>query len=171
MSETIGRSQRPGGETLAAVKPWLDGAAGKPFFLFFHLYEPHTPYEPPEPFASRYRNPYDGEIAAADQVVGDLVAELKRLGVYDQAIVVLLSDHGEGLGDHGEEQHSIFVYREDLQVPLLLKLPGSRQGGGTIHGVAQLVDVAPTLLSLVGLPRPKELTGSMPLKSSDEPSL
>ncbi|HEY0783613.1 MAG TPA: sulfatase-like hydrolase/transferase, partial [Thermoanaerobaculia bacterium] len=152
--------QRPGAQTAKLALDWLRPRAGRPFFLLLHLYEPHFPYEPPEPYASRYKSHYDGEIATADAVVGDFLGELKRLGVYDKAIVVVLSDHGEGLGDHGEEQHSIFVYREDLQVPLLLKLPGSRQGGGTIHGVAQLVDVAPTLLALVGLPRPKELTGA-----------
>ncbi len=162
MSETIGRSQRPGAETLAAAKPWLEGAAGKPFFLFFHLYEPHTPYEPPEPFASRYKNPYDGEIAAADQVVGGLVAELKRLGVYDQAIVVLLSDHGEGLMDHGEQEHGILLYREALQVPLLLKLPGGAMAGTRVAAPAGLTDVAPTLLALVGLkPAPGEHGSSL----------
>jgi arylsulfatase A-like enzyme/Tfp pilus assembly protein PilF len=165
MSETIGRSQRPGGETLAAAKPWLaSGAstAGKPFFLFFHLYEPHTPYEPPEPFASRYKNPYDGEIAAADQVVGDLVAELKRLGVYDRAIVVLLSDHGEGLMDHGEQEHGILLYREALQVPLLLKLPGGALAGTRVAAPAGLTDVAPTLLALAGLkPDPAQHGGSL----------
>ena len=64
------------------------------FFLFFHLYEPHAPYQPPEPFRSRFALPYDGEIAAADQVVGRLLDELRRLGVYDRALVLLLSDHG-----------------------------------------------------------------------------
>ncbi len=157
MSETLGRSQRPGAETLAAAKPWIEQAAGGPFFLFFHLYEPHSPYEPPEPFASRYRNAYDGEIATADQVVGELIAELKRLGVYDQAIVVLVSDHGEGLMEHGEQEHGILLYREALQVPLILKLPGGARGGSRAGAPAELIDVAPTLLSLAGLkPAPGE---------------
>jgi arylsulfatase A-like enzyme/thioredoxin-like negative regulator of GroEL len=162
MSETIGRSQRSGAETLAAVEPWLAQAAAGPFFLFFHLYEPHTPYEPPEPYASRYRNPYDGEIATADQVVGDLVAELKRLGIYDRSIVVLLSDHGEGLMDHGEQEHGILLYREALQVPLVLKLPGGALAGTRVAAPAGLVDVAPTLLSLVRLaPQPAQHGGSL----------
>ncbi len=152
MSETLGRSQRPGAETLAAATPWIEQAAGGPFFLFFHLYEPHTPYEPPEPFASRYPNAYDGEIATADQVVGNLIAELKRLGVYDHAIVVLLADHGEGLMDHGEQEHGILLYREALQVPLILKLPGGRLAGTRVAAPAALIDVAPSLLALVGAP-------------------
>jgi len=173
MSETLGRSQRPGAETLAAARPWIDkAAAGGPFFFFLHLYEPHTPYEPPEPFASRYAGrPYDGEIATADQVVGDLVAELKRLGVYDRAIVVLVSDHGEGLMDHGEQEHGILLYREALQVPLLLKLPGGRLGGTRVAAPAALIDVAPTLLALVGIrPQPSQHGGSLLALARPHPS-
>ncbi len=156
----LGGSARPGDETLAAVEPWLGRvAAGKPFFLFFHLFEPHMPYAPPEPFASRYRDPYDGEVAAADAVVGRLIARLRELGVYERAAVVLFSDHGEGLGDHGEEEHGIFLYREALQVPLLLKLPGNVRGGERVSTPVGLVDVYPTLLDLLGLPRGVELPG------------
>ncbi len=129
----------------------MKGRGGKPFFLFLHLYEPHTPYEPPEPFASRYRTaPYDGEIATADAVVGTVIAALKRGGWYDKAIIVLLSDHGEGLGEHGEEQHGVFLYRETLQVPLLLKLPEGARAGTTVTTPAALVDIAPTLFALAG---------------------
>src|SRR5262249_60081902 len=98
--------------------------AGKPFFAFLHLYEPHTPYEPPEPYKSRYREPYDGEIAAADAIVGKFLSLLKENSLYEKALIFFLSDHGEGLGDHGEAEHGMFLYRETLQVPLLVKLPG-----------------------------------------------
>ena len=101
----------------------------RPFFLFLHIYEPHFPYEPPEPFRSRYGATYDGEVAASDAVVGEFLGQLKRDGIYDRAIILLVSDHGEGLGDHGEQEHGILLYREVLHVPLLLKLPGSRDGG------------------------------------------
>src|SRR6476646_4717268 len=77
---------RPGGETLKLSRPWLESAKDKPFFFFFHIYEPHTPYAPPEPYASKYPSKYDGEIATADHVVGELIDELKRLGVYDRAL-------------------------------------------------------------------------------------
>jgi len=160
MSESIGRSQRPGAETLALARPWVEKVASEPFFFFLHLYEPHTPYEPAEPFASRYANPYDGEIATADRVVGDLVADLKRLDIYDRAIVVLLSDHGEGLMDHGEQEHGILLYREAIQVPLILKLPGGRLAGTRAASPAALIDVAPTLLSLVGLKPPPSQRGA-----------
>lgn len=156
----LGGLQRAGSETLDRIVPWLDGAAAGPFFLFFHIYEPHTPYTPPEPFASRYPSAYDGEIAAADAIVGRLFEELRRLGVYDRAIIVLLSDHGEGLGEHGEDEHGLFLYRESLQVPLLLKLPGGARGGERVSAPAQLIDVAPTLLGLVGRPVPAGLHGA-----------
>jgi arylsulfatase A-like enzyme/Flp pilus assembly protein TadD len=155
----LGGLQRPGAETLALAKPWLATVAGKPFFLFFHIYEPHTPYAPPEPFASRYASKYDGEIAASDQIVGDLLAELRRLGVYDKALIVLLSDHGEGLGEHGEEEHGVLLYREAIHIPLLLKLPGGALAGQSVAKPAGITDVAPTVLALLGLDVPKALPG------------
>src|SRR5206468_3581928 len=91
--ERLDTIQRPGMETVAAALGWLAPRAGKPFFLFLHLYEPHTPYRPLEPFATRYRDsPYDGEIATADAAVGHFLDELRRLGVYDRALVALVSD-------------------------------------------------------------------------------
>jgi choline-sulfatase len=160
LGAALGQSRRPGRETARVAIDWLRKTAGGPFFLFLHLYEPHSPYTPPEPFASRYKpSPYDGEIAEADAVVGEVLAELDRLGVYQRAIVLLLSDHGEGLGEHGEQEHGLLLYRTTLQVPLLLKLPGSRLGGGSVAAPVQLVDVYPTLLSLAGIQPPAGLPG------------
>lgn len=162
LNDPMGSSQRAGAETAERAIAWVRGAAhgARPFFVFLHLYEPHSPYTPPEPYASRYRDhPYDGEIATADAVVGTFLGQLKRLGVYDNAVVVLLSDHGEGLGDHGEQEHGILLYREALQVPLLLKLPGSRLGGSRVAAPAQLVDVFPTVLALAGVEAPAGLPG------------
>src|SRR5262249_47906343 len=135
---------------------------------FLHVYEPHSPYEPPEPFASRYANKYDGEIAAADAVVGGFVSFLKDKGLYDRSIVVFLSDHGEGLGDHGEGEHGIFLYREALQVPLLVKLPKNARAGETVKAPAQLLDVAPSLKRLAGIGAEKE-TGSDLLALDEKP--
>ncbi len=155
----LGRLQRPGTETLAAASEWLGGVAGSPFFLFLHLYEPHAPYAPPPPFAGRYDDRYDGEVAAADAVVAGLIGRLEELGVYDEALVVLLSDHGEGLMDHGEMDHLILIYRETIQVPLIVKLPGGERGGERVATGAQLSDVAPTVYSLAGLAAPDGLAG------------
>ncbi|MFP5285977.1 MAG: sulfatase, partial [Thermoanaerobaculia bacterium] len=165
----LGGMQRPGSETLKLSLDWLRGAKDEPFFFFFHIYEPHTPYAPPEPFASRYPSRYDGEIAAADKIVGDLLSALEGFEVYDDALIVLVSDHGEGLGDHGEEEHGVLLYDEAIHVPLIVKLPGGKRAGSTISKPAQLTDVVPTVLSLLGLPLPEDLKGTSLLELEEAP--
>jgi arylsulfatase A-like enzyme/Flp pilus assembly protein TadD len=156
----IGNVQRSGFETEKIAEKWIEKQGAKPFFYFLHLYEPHTPYTPPEPYLSRYRSsPYDGEIATADAVVGRFVAFLREKQLYDRSLVVLLSDHGEGLGQHGEDEHGLLLYRETLHVPLLLKLPGARRSGTTIDGPAGLVDVLPTVAGALGVAIPRETDG------------
>lgn len=152
-------AERPGRETLEVAAEWLRGAADEPLLLFFHIYEPHTPYAPPEPFASRYPSAYDGEVAQADRIVGELLDELRELGIYDRALILFLSDHGEGLGDHGFDEHGLVLYREAIQVPLIVKLPEGRRAGDTVDAAAQLVDVVPTVAGLLGLPAPEGLPG------------
>jgi len=152
--------QRSGYTTLALATEWLARHKDGPFFFFFHVYEPHVPYEPPEPFRSRYGATYDGEVATTDDVVGRFLGELKKLGVYDKAVVIFTSDHGEGLGDHGEEQHSILLYMEAIRVPLMLKLPGSAGAGRRVTVPVQLSDILPTVTSLVRLETPKEVSGT-----------
>ncbi len=162
-----GAMSRRGGETLEASRAWLRAAAAEKFFFFFHIYELHLPWEAPEPFASQFEDPYDAEVAAADAVVGELIEELKALGVYDEAIIVVLSDHGEGLRTHGYLEHGFFLYREDIQVPLLLKLPNQQQGGTRKVADVQLVDVYPTLAELVGLEVDETLPGCSLLRLPD----
>jgi len=148
----LGAIQRSGFESERIAEEWVGAHADRPFFFFLHIYEPHTPYAPPEPFATTYKDrPYDGEIAAADAIVGKFLAFLKTKGLYDGAAVILLSDHGEGLGDHGEQEHGLLLYRETLHVPLLVKLPGRRRAGESVARPVGLVDVFPTVLDLVGL--------------------
>jgi choline-sulfatase len=145
--------QRSGRETLKHALAWILGHREQPFFFFLHLYEPHAPYEPPEPFKSRYPSAYDGEIAAADAIVGELVRSLKASGLYDPAIIIFTSDHGEGLEDHGEDQHGILLYREALWVPLLVKLPGSHQAD-SISRSTPLAHLFGTVLRLAGIDLP-----------------
>lgn len=153
--QVVGRVQRPGDQTAAALEAWIDGVASRPFLAFLHLYEPHSPYTPPEPWKSRYAgSPYDGEVAAADAVVGRFLDHLRGKGLYDRAIVVLFSDHGEALGEHGEDEHGIFLYRETTHVPLMIRLPGGLRGGERIASLTALTDVFPTITSLLGLPAP-----------------
>ena len=152
---TSSEYQRSGEATRVALSRWLDTVGRKPFFALFHLYEPHAPYTPPEPFRSKYTDAYDGEIAAADDIVGRFLAELKQRGIYDRAVIVLLSDHGEGLGDHGEQQHGALLYTEEIRVPLLIKLPKNTRGGTRIGGHAALVDIVPTVEAIVGATKTK----------------
>ena len=157
----IGRVQRNGRETAQALEKWLDANRGKPFFALLHLYEPHSPYTPPEPYLSRYRNRYDGEIAYADAIVGEFLAHLKQHDLYDKTLIILLSDHGEGLDDHGEDEHGIFLYREALQVPLILKLPDGAKRGTTVDAPVQLIDILPTIAerTATALPADKRRAG------------
>jgi choline-sulfatase len=155
--KATGEVQRDGADTLAAAEKWLDGLSTDRFFLFLHLYEPHSPYTPPARFA-RY-DPYDGEIAYSDELVGRLADSLKRRGLYDAATIVLLSDHGEGLGDHGEMEHGIFIYGETIRIPLLIKLPHGRRAGRRVSDPVQHIDLVPTLLSMSGAPVADGLRG------------
>jgi arylsulfatase A-like enzyme/tetratricopeptide (TPR) repeat protein len=163
--------QRPGHTTEALAREWVQARKDAPFFFFLHLYEPHVPYDPPEPFRSRYTLAYDGEIATADGIVGDFLDFLRSAGVYDRALIVVTSDHGEGLGDHGEDQHSILLYREALQVPLLLKLPGSPRAGESVDAPAQLADLAPTVTEVLGLETPAAAKGASLLRLPSSRSL
>jgi choline-sulfatase len=163
-AEILDLAQRPGTVTVAAARAWLDRerfeAANRPFFLFVHLYEPHAPYAPPEPFRSRYPGaPYDGEVATADAAVGELLDDLRARGLYDRCVVALVSDHGEGLGEHGESKHGVFLYRTTLHVPMLIRLPGARRAGAAVDSPVGLVDLVPTLLAAAGLDVPDGLDG------------
>jgi choline-sulfatase len=164
-----GSLQRSGSETAAIARRWIEQNRNEPFLFLMHLFEPHAPYAPPPPFAGRYPLAYDGEIAAVDQIVGELLDALRTSGIYEKAIIVIVSDHGEGLMDHGEQEHGIFLYREALQVPLLLKLPGSRDGGKSIPEPVGLTDLFPTIAKLVGATVPPGLAGSSLLETPAKP--
>jgi Flp pilus assembly protein TadD len=144
--QSLGAVQRGGAKTIAAARTWLTSHPNGPLFYFLHLYEPHAPYDAPEPFRSRGHTAYDAEIEYTDALLGEFFAFLKTRGLYDNALIVVLSDHGEGLGDHDEDEHGIFLYREALQVPLLVKLPANARAGTTIHTPVGLVDVAGIVL-------------------------
>jgi Arylsulfatase A and related enzymes len=150
---SIGRAQRSGDATRELAQKWIGDHSrdSQPFFFFFHIYEPHTPYEPVEPFRSRYTSAYDGEVATADDIVGKFLDYLRQEGIYDRATIILMSDHGEGLGDHGEDEHGILLYRETLQVPLILKLPHAAQKGLSVSAPVQLIDIFPTIANAFGV--------------------
>jgi len=166
--EALGKLQRAAGESIAIAQPWIESHKAKPFFYFLHLFEPHGPYEPVEPFRSRYASPYDGEIATVDDALGHFLDFLRSAGVYERAVIILMSDHGEGLGDHGEAEHGIFLYKEAIHVPLLIKLPHQQDGGSARSEVAQLVDILPTVCTLTGVAIPANLPGRFLLGNSEQ---
>ncbi len=155
VKSSFGIKERRAEDVVKSALGWLEkqaASSGAPFFMFVHLFDPHTKYDPPEPFLSKYAdNPYDGEIAYTDSQVGVLLAGLKELGLYDNTVVVLTSDHGESLGEHGEKSHIIFIYNSTIWVPLVIKAPGGRYAGTVVNGIVRHIDILPTMLEVAGI--------------------
>jgi choline-sulfatase len=150
--EDMGEQQRDGATSVASLLEWIEAQGDRRFFAFLHLYEPHTPYAPPSPFKEAFADsPYDGEIAYADELVGRLLAALRANGALDHTIVAVTADHGEGLGEHGEQEHGFLLYRETVRVPLVLRLPGAAHAGTRVAAVVGQVDLPATLLDLAGV--------------------
>ncbi len=148
----VGLVERKATESVDHSIAWLSHRPAKPFFFWLHLYDPHSGYDPPEPFHSEYRDHlYDGEIAYADSQLGRLIAWLKQNHLYDNTAIVLASDHGESLGEHGEKEHGFFLYNATLQVPLVIKPVAPGPGGERVSDVVEITAVAPTLLKLAGI--------------------
>jgi choline-sulfatase len=149
----IGLVDRKAGESVSRAIAWLRPMSHRPFFFWLHLYDPHSPYDPPEPFRTQYKtHPYDGEIAYADHELGRLIVWLKQNQLYDHTAIVLLSDHGESLGDHGEKEHGFFVYDSTVHIPLIVKPPaGSGFRGERVSRPVETVAVASTLIRLAGM--------------------
>ena len=152
--------QRRADEVVGHALAWLDRHPKRPFFMWVHLYDAHDPYDPPEPYKSRYASdPYDGAIAYEDATVGKLLRQLKLRGLHDGAVIAVMADHGESLGAHGEDTHGIFLYDETIRVPWLIKLPHANAVGKRIENRVELVDVLPTLLQEARIEIPKEVQG------------
>ncbi len=153
---SMGDIQRRGDVTVEHALSWIgERGAKEKFFAWVHLYDPHAPYDPPEPFASRYAgHPYNGEIAWTDELVGRLLAGLEARGLTERTIVAVIADHGESLGEHGEHGHGFFIYEPTTHVPLLLAGPYAGLEGRRISSVVRNVDLAPTLLDLLGVGGP-----------------
>lgn len=151
-STLLAEHQRSAGAVEELAGPWIERAAAgtRPFFAWVHFYDPHSPYTPPPPYAARYAGrPYDGEVAYVDAVLGLLMLRLDRLGIRERTLVVVTSDHGEGLGDHGEAEHGFFVYDTTVRVPLIMRWPGMLAAGLRTRTPARSIDLVPTILDLV----------------------
>jgi arylsulfatase A-like enzyme/tetratricopeptide (TPR) repeat protein len=152
-------AQRRANEVADDAMAWLSTGGKGPFFAWVHFYDPHAPYDPPEPFKTAFEGrPYDGEIAFTDVQLGRVLDALKAAGHGDDTVVAILSDHGESLGEHGEVTHAVLVYEATLHVPLLLAGPGVPAGAVAKPRVGT-VDVVPTLLGLLGVAPPTGLPG------------
>ena len=177
-----GGAERRAEDVVRPATAWIlqgsgPGAQGQPFFAWVHLYDPHEPYRAPEPFASQHE-PYDAEVAYADAMVGRLLADLRAAGRLDRTLVIVAADHGESLGEHGEQTHGVFVYDATMRVPWIISgsgfrvqgsglsvlgsgfgVRGSGSAGATFDGIVRLIDLAPTTLDLIGVAAPAEFEG------------
>jgi choline-sulfatase len=193
-----GRIERRAGDVVQHAETWLNAHRAGPHFVWLHLYDPHDPYEPPAPYSERFKDHlYDGEIAYTDSVVANFIAYLKKQGWYDNAIVIVVGDHGEGLGEHNEDTHGIFLYDSTTHVPLIVKRPqiaatAAQAANTSAHGGANAVpvamqrplvmrgqridaqvrttDIVPTILDLLSLPLPRQRDGEslLPLLGTSE---
>ena len=151
--------ERKGDETTQVALDWLEKNKDNKSFLFLHYYDPHMDYAPPEPFASKFSdNLYAGEIAFTDHCIGQVIQKLKELQMYDSALVIITGDHGEMLGEHGEKEHTYFIYEAAIKVPLIVKLPGQKKAETVTHPVG-LVDIVPTLCSILDIDIPSRIQG------------
>lgn len=155
-----GTVERRGMTVIQHAEAWLSSHPTGARFVWVHLYDPHDPYEPPPPFSRIYKDRlYDGEIAYADSVLGKFADYLKSRGWYENSVVIVVGDHGEGLGEHNEKTHGIFLYDATTHVPLILKLPGRLERGRVVAEQVRTTDVLPTVLDIVGVPAPSSLSG------------
>ncbi|MCR4374547.1 MAG: sulfatase-like hydrolase/transferase [Acidobacteria bacterium] len=152
--------KRPGNEVVDLALKWMDGVGEQRFFSWIHMYDPHAPYESPEPYRSDYKgHPYRGAIAFTDAQVGRVLTYLKDRGLDDHTIVIVAGDHGEGLGEHGEETHGFFVYESSMHVPMIVRAPLEGMGGRRVAQPVRTVDIMPTVLDLLQIPAPDGLAG------------
>src|SRR5437588_6961478 len=152
----IGLVERKAAESVSHAIHWLQNSRKRPFFFWLHLYDPHSPYDPPEPYRNEYKDRlYDGEIAYADHELGRLISWLRTKHLYDSSLIVFASDHGESLGEHGEREHGFFIYNSTTRIPLIVKPPaGSRIRPGHVQAAVESISIAPTLLRLAGIHDP-----------------
>jgi choline-sulfatase len=148
-------AERKGSEVYEAFAKWLSSySTKKPIFVWIHLYDPHFPYEPPENFRQRYpKNPYAGEVAYADSIVGSILKAVETRKLTDNSIIAVAGDHGEGLGEHGEYTHSVFIYNSTLHVPMLIVAPQLIPPSVKIGDLSRTIDLVPTLLDYMGIKR------------------
>ncbi len=171
---SLGTVQRRAHEVVDRALPWLESVAGDRFFAWLHFYDAHAPYDAPEPFGARYAaTPYNGEVAYADAQLGRVIAFLEGRGLLDRTIVVVVGDHGESLGEHGEGTHGFFIYETALHVPFAIRAPFARTASRRVPSIVRTVDLLPTVLDLLGEAPPQDGPGQslVPLMTGDSQDL
>lgn len=157
---SLGQVQRPGNEVMDQVLPWIEQHKQERFFSWIHLYDPHTPYEPPAPFDNLYSNrPYMGEIAFTDTQLARLWDYLENTGLSENTVLVFMADHGESLGEHDESTHGFFIYEAGVHVPLIVVTPFEDLHGLVRRRPVSQADILPTVLDLAGIPIPTPVQG------------
>jgi arylsulfatase A-like enzyme/Tfp pilus assembly protein PilF len=154
-------AERPAIDVVAHAIAWLKTLNGaEPYFAWIHLYDAHAPYEPPAPFDLTFSaDPYDGEIAGVDRAIGDVVAFLETQRQFDRTLVVAIGDHGESLGEHGEDAHGVFLYDAVLRIPWVMRMPGKEHAGTVVPEQVRAIDLVPTVLDALGVSPPAGLDG------------
>ena len=166
----FGFAERKANMVTHAAMTWLENRPDKPFFLWAHYFDPHEPINPPEPHSSQFSDPYVAEIAFMDEQVGELFAALKRHGVYDDTMIVVVGDHGEGRMDHAEPTHSLFIFDSTMRVPFIFKSVGAR-GRPVVDDLVSTIDIMPTVLELLGMPVPSVVQGMSLTGAIAKPSI
>ena len=168
-----GRLERRAGEVVQHTEAWLNKHTSGPNFVWMHLYDPHDPYEPPPPYSATYKNHlYDGEIAYADSALASFIVYLKRRGRYENAVIIVVGDHGEGLGEHHEDTHGIFLYDSTTHVPMIIKMPFPANSirRKIVDSQVRTIDLLPTILDLLHISSPPPMDGQSlgPLLAGNE---
>jgi arylsulfatase A-like enzyme len=149
-SPNAGKDRRDGALVIRSARQWLESYADQPLFAFVHLFDMHKPYD----------HGYDGQLAYVDKLIGVFKQSLQQLGLWDKALVVLVADHGESLGDHDESSHGYFIYESTLRVPLIVHWPaGSENHPARVADSVGLIDVSPTILDFLRIPMPPSFEG------------
>lgn len=153
-------AERPGAAVVDDALRWVSSVPpDQPIFLWVHLYDPHAPYAPPAPFAQAFAGrPYDGEVAYVDHQIGRVLSAFQTRGALDASLVIAVADHGESLGEHGEDEHGVFLYEPVMRVPMVMAGPPVTRGHVSTEQV-RVIDLVPTTLDLLGLPAVNGLDG------------
>ncbi len=142
--------QRRGDEVLAEVYKWVENQAQQKFFAWIHLYDPHTPYDPTEPYKTEYGGRqfglYDGEIAYVDQLIGEFRVFMEEKNLFEKTLIIFTGDHGESLGEHKESAHGFFIYDSAIRVPLIIRFPEGKYAGHVVSNQVKSIDIMPTIL-------------------------